>query len=84
MRYWKTCWEEDIPSVVCLMLCIVHLTHWYNEFMIQKLLDYSPLTLNAALLRVSVDLLSNTLTLGTIRDRSYDVHRDMLNASTLR
>ncbi|CAN9292163.1 unnamed protein product [Alternaria alternata] len=83
MRYWKTCWEEDIPSVVCLMLCIVHLTHWYNEFMIQKLLDYSPLTLNAALLRVSVDLLSNTLTLGTIRDRSYDVHRDMLNALLL-
>jgi hypothetical protein len=65
------------------MLCIVHLTHWYNEFMIQKLLDYSPLTLNAALLRVSIDLLSNTLTLGTIRDRSYDVHRDMLNALLL-
>jgi hypothetical protein len=65
------------------MLCITHLTHWYNEFMIQKLLDYSPLTLNAALLRVSIDLLSNTLTLGRIRDRSYDVHRDMLNALLL-
>ena len=65
------------------MLCVVHLTHWYNEFMIQKLLDYSPLTLNTALLRVSVDLLSNTLALGTIRDRSYDVHRDMLHCVLL-
>ncbi|KAL6709133.1 hypothetical protein ACN47E_001949 [Coniothyrium glycines] len=83
MRYWKTCWEEDVPSTVCLMLIIVHLTHWYNEFMIQKLLDYSPLTLNTALLRVSVDLLSNVLTLGTIRDRSYDVHRDMLHSILL-
>jgi len=65
------------------MLSIIHLTHWYNEFMIQKLLDYSPLTLNTALLRVSVDLLCNTLTLGRIRDRSYDVQRDMLNALLL-
>ncbi|KAE8853187.1 hypothetical protein PTNB73_02494 [Pyrenophora teres f. teres] len=83
MRYWKTCWEENIPTAICLMLCIVHLTHWYNEFMIQRLLDYSPLTLNTALLRVSIDLLSNTLTLGTIRDRLYDVHRDMLNGILL-
>ena len=83
MSYRKTCWEEDIPTKVCLMLCIVHLTHWYNEFMIQKLLDYSPLTLNTALLRVSIDLLSNTLTMGTIRDRSYDVHRDMLHCVLL-
>lgn len=83
MRYWKTCWEEDIPSTVCLMLIVVHLTHWYNEFMIQKLLDHSPLTSNAALLRVSVDLLSNVLTLGTIRERSYDVHRDMLHSMLL-
>ncbi|KAI4937495.1 uncharacterized protein J4E92_002226 [Alternaria infectoria] len=83
MRYWKTCWEDDVPTVICLMLSIIHLTHWYNEFMIQKLLDYSPLTLNTALLRVSVDLLCNTLTLGRIRDRSYDVQRDMLNALLL-
>ncbi|EMD65050.1 hypothetical protein COCSADRAFT_26005 [Bipolaris sorokiniana ND90Pr] len=83
MRYWKTCWDDDVPTKICLMLCIVHLTHWYNEFMIQKLLDYSPLTLNTALLRVSIDLLSNTLTLGTIRDRSYDVHRDMLHCVLL-
>ncbi|KAF1847050.1 uncharacterized protein K460DRAFT_52462 [Cucurbitaria berberidis CBS 394.84] len=83
MRYWKTCWVEDVPSTVCLMLIIVHLTHWYNEFMIQKLLDYQPLTLNIALLRVSVDLLANVLTLGTIRDRSYDIHRDLLHAILL-
>jgi hypothetical protein len=51
--------------------------------MIQKLLDYQPLTLNTALLRVSVDLLSNVLTLGTIRDRSYDIHRDLLHAILL-
>jgi hypothetical protein len=78
MRYWKTCWEEDVSSIVCLMLVAVHLTHWYNEFMIQKLLNLTSLTLNTALLRVSLDLLSNTLTLGTIRNRSYDIHRDML------
>jgi hypothetical protein len=46
--------------------------------MIQKLLDFAPLTLNTALLRISVDLLSNTLILGTVRDRSYDIHRDFL------
>ncbi|RMZ71128.1 fungal specific transcription factor [Pyrenophora seminiperda CCB06] len=83
LQYWKTCWEENVPSTICLMLCIVHLTHWYNEFMIQRLIDYSPLTLNTALLRVSIDLLSNTLTLGTVRDRLYDVHRDMLNGMLL-
>lgn len=83
MRYWKTCWDEDVPSTVCLMLIIVDLTHWYNEFMIQKLLDYQPLTLNTALLRVSIDLLANVLTLGTIRDRSYDIHRDLLHSILL-
>jgi hypothetical protein len=65
------------------MLIVVHLTHWYSEFMIQKLLDYQPLTANTALLRVSSDLLSNVLTLGTVRDRSYDVHRDLLHCILL-
>jgi hypothetical protein len=83
MRYWKTCWDEGINSTVCLMLVSVHLTHWYNEFMIQKLLDFNPLMLNTALLSVSIDLLSNTLTLGTIRDRRYDIHRDMLHCMLL-
>lgn len=83
MRYWKSCWEEDIPAKVCLVLCGVHLTHQYNEFMIQKLLEHNPLTLNTALLRVSIDLLSNTLTLGPVRDRSYDAHRDMLHCVLL-
>jgi hypothetical protein len=78
MRYWKTCWDESYPSSVCLMLVVIYLTHWYNEFMIQKLLDYTPLTTNTAMLRVSVDLLSNVLALGTIRDRTYDAHRDLL------
>ncbi|KAH8725839.1 hypothetical protein GQ44DRAFT_680619 [Phaeosphaeriaceae sp. PMI808] len=83
LRYWKSCWDDGIPSTVCLMLVIVHLTHWYNEFMIQKLLDAQPLTSNTPLLRVSIDLLSNVLTLGTIRDRSYDVHRDLLHCILL-
>ncbi|KAH3974485.1 hypothetical protein HBH98_088140 [Parastagonospora nodorum] len=83
LRYWKSCWDEDTPPTVCLMLIIVHLTHWYTEFMIQKLLDYTPLTSNQPLLRVSIDLLSNVLTLGTVRDRSYDVHRDMLHCVLL-
>jgi hypothetical protein len=78
MRYWKTCWDESYPSSVCLMLVVIHLTHWYNEFMIQKLLDYTPITSNAAMLRVSMDLLSKVLALGAIRDRTYDVHRDLL------
>jgi hypothetical protein len=72
-----------MPSTVCLMLIIVHLTHWYNEFMIQKLLDYTPLTSNTPLLRVSIDLLSNVLTLATVRDRTYDVHRDLLHCILL-
>ncbi|KAF3053871.1 hypothetical protein E8E11_011458 [Didymella keratinophila] len=83
MRYWKKCWEESYPSSVCLMLVVIHLTHWYNEFMIQKLLDYTPLTSNAGMLRVSVDLLSNVLALGAIRDRRYDVHRDLLHCILL-
>lgn len=65
------------------MLIIVHLTHWYNEFMIQKLLDRKPLTNNTPLLKVSVELLSNVLALGAIRDRSYDVHRDLLHCILL-
>lgn len=65
------------------MLIIVHLTHWYTEFMIQKLLDYRPLTANVDLLRVSAELVSNVLALGTIRDRSYDVHRDLLHCILL-
>lgn len=85
MRYWKTCWDEAYPSSVCLMLVVIHLTHWYNEFMIQKLLEsrHVPLTTNLAMLRVSVDLLSNVLTLSAIRDRTYDVHRDLLNCILL-
>lgn len=82
-RYWKTCWDEPYSSSVCLMLVVIHLTHWYNEFMIQKLLDYTPITSNAAMLRVSVDLLCNVLALGAIRDRTYDVHRDLLNCILL-
>jgi hypothetical protein len=78
-RYWPGCWNEDIPSGVCLMLVVVYLTHFYNEFMIQKLLDHQPLTSNVALLRVSLDMLTSTLTVGTIRDRTYDVHRDFLH-----
>ena len=65
------------------MLIIVYLNHLYNEFMIQKLLDYQPLMFNTALLRVSIDLLANVLTFGTIRDRSYDIHRDLLGAILL-
>lgn len=60
------------------MLVVVYLTYLYNEFLIQKLLDRQPLTSNTALLRVSMDLLSTALTLGTIRDRTYDIHRDFL------
>jgi hypothetical protein len=83
LRYYKSCWDEGIPSTVCLMLIIVHLTHWYSEFMIQKLLDYQPLTANTALLRVSCDLLSNALTLSNARVRDFDVHRDLLHCILL-
>jgi hypothetical protein len=83
MRYWKTCWDENYSSLVCLMLVVIHLNHWYNEFMIQKLLDYQPLTGNTAMLRVSMDLLSNVLALGAIRDRTYDIHRDLLQSILL-
>jgi hypothetical protein len=75
--------SHDLPPTTKLMLVIVHLTHWYNEFMIQKLLDYQPLTLNTGLLRVSIDLLSKVLALGSMRDRSYDAHRDLLSCILL-
>lgn len=65
------------------MLVVVYLTHFYNEFMIQKLLDHQPLTSNQALLRVSLDLLTTALTLGSIRDRTYDVMRDFLHTILL-
>lgn len=61
------------------MLVVVHQTHWYNEFMVRKLLDQKqPLTSNLELLLVSTWLLSSTLTIGTIRDRTYDIHKDFL------
>ncbi|KAF2999680.1 hypothetical protein E8E13_002029 [Curvularia kusanoi] len=85
MQYFPNCWKDSTYSpTVCLMLVIIHLTHWYNEFMIRKLLSSStPLTSNTAMLRVSIDLLSNVLALGAIRDRTYDIHRDLLNCILL-
>lgn len=83
MRYQPACWDASYPSSVCMMLVVIHLTHWYNEFMIQKLLDYTPLPANAAMLRVSVALLANVLALAAMRDRTYDVHRDLLHCILL-
>ncbi|KAF1829707.1 hypothetical protein BDW02DRAFT_135954 [Decorospora gaudefroyi] len=83
LRYWETCWEENTPPTISLMLITIHLTHWYNEFMIQKLLDSTPTMLNKALLHISIDLLSKSLKLGSIRDRRYDIHRDMLHCLLL-
>jgi hypothetical protein len=83
MRFDQTSRHDLLAHNTKLMLVIAHLTHWYNEFMIQKLLDYQPLTLNAGLLRVSIDLLSKVLTLGSMRDRSYDAHRDLLSCILL-
>lgn len=61
------------------MLVVVHQTHFYNEFMIRKILaQKETLTSNLELLRVSTTLLSNTLTLGRLRDRNYDVHKDFM------
>jgi hypothetical protein len=77
MRFDKASHDDLRPSIK-LMLLVVHMTHWYNEFMVQKLLDYQPLTLNTGLLRVSMDLLANVLTMGSMRDRTYDAHRDLL------
>lgn len=80
LRYWPDCWNEIASPYVCLMLVIAHQTHWYNEFIVRKLLDQgqTPITSNLELLRVSVSLLSTTLTLGTIRDRLYDIHKEFL------
>jgi hypothetical protein len=78
LRYWSTCWDDLIPST-CEMLMMYSQTHWYNEFMVQRLLQHKqPLTSNTKLLRVSTGILANTLTLGSIRDRSYDIYRDFL------
>ncbi|KAF1971082.1 hypothetical protein BU23DRAFT_472110 [Bimuria novae-zelandiae CBS 107.79] len=80
LRYWPNCWNEKITPYICLMMVIAHQTHWYNEFIIRKLLDQgqTPITSNLELLRVSTSLLSTTLTLGTIRDRLYDIHKEFL------
>jgi hypothetical protein len=80
LRYSPNCWNEISSPYVCLMLVIAHQTHWYNEFIIRKLLDQgqTPITSNLELLRVSTSLLSTTLTLGTIRDRLYDIHKEFL------
>jgi hypothetical protein len=80
LRYSPNCWNEISSPYVCLMLVIAHQTHWYNEFIIRKLLDQgqTPITSNIELLRVSTSLLSTTLTLGTIRDRLYDIHKEFL------
>lgn len=80
LRYWSNCWNENVRPYVCLMLVIAHQTHWYNEFIIRKLLDQgqTPVASNLELLRVSTSLLSATLTLGTIRDRLYDIHKEFL------
>lgn len=76
-------WDEDLPSGVRLALVYIYLTHFYNEFMIQKLLDSQPLIQNVALLRVSMDLLSTTMALSVIRDRAYDMTRDFFHAVLL-
>lgn len=80
LRYWSNCWNEISSPYVCLMLVIAHQAHWYNEFIIRKLLDQgqTPITSNLEMLRVSTSLLSTTLTLGTIRDRLYDIHKEFL------
>ncbi|KAF1957989.1 hypothetical protein CC80DRAFT_470147 [Byssothecium circinans] len=82
-HYSPSCWDTGLQTSICLMLVVVHQTHWYNEFIIRKLLAQSKpqqtLTSNLALLRVSTTLLSNTLTLGRLHDRNYDVHKDFLH-----
>lgn len=77
MRYWASSWNEDMPAEVCFMLVNVYLTHFYNEFMIQKLLDHHTVTSHEPLLRVSMDLLTAALSCGSLRDRRYDIQRDL-------
>jgi len=49
LRYWSKCWDELSPST-CEMLVSIYQMHWYNEFMIQKLLEHKqPLTSNTKL-----------------------------------
>jgi hypothetical protein len=84
LRYTPLCWSAELPPGVCLGLVVIYLTHFYNEYMIQKILaDSQPLAQNLPLLRVSMDLLSTTMSLSTIRDRSYDMSRDFFNAVLL-
>ncbi|KAF2011491.1 hypothetical protein BU24DRAFT_426574 [Aaosphaeria arxii CBS 175.79] len=79
LKYHSRCWDdEEFPYSVSLMLVVVYLTHFYNEFMIQKLIDHQPNAFNVALLQVSFDLLSNCLAIEKTRDRSYDVYRDFM------
>jgi hypothetical protein len=78
------CWSAEIPPGICLGLLVIYLMHFYNEFMIQKLLaDSQPTTQNFPLLRVSMDLLSTTMSISAIRDRSYDISRDFFHCVLL-
>ncbi|KAF2733558.1 hypothetical protein EJ04DRAFT_513067 [Polyplosphaeria fusca] len=85
MQYTPRCWEdESLPRSACLMLVNVHLYFLYNEFMIQKLLtDAQRFPPNTALLRVCTDMLSIALVLAQVRDRSYDIHRDVMHTVVL-
>ncbi|KAF2873751.1 hypothetical protein BDV95DRAFT_567686 [Massariosphaeria phaeospora] len=84
LHYRSGCWSANLSFSVGVMLVSVYLSHWYNEFMIQKLLlDPAALAPNAALLRVSMDLLSTCLTLGSVRDRTYDIQRDFIHTILL-
>lgn len=83
LRYRNSCWEEAIPTSVCFMLLIIYLTHFYNDFMVHKLLSPpSPSAPSATLLSLSLTLLTSVLGLSrSLRDRSYDILRDCLHAT---
>lgn len=63
------------------MLTVAHLAHLYDEFLVQRLLLREDSQAQGALLKVSAQILSTVLTLGTYGEAAtVDLRRDFIRA----
>ncbi|RAH42494.1 uncharacterized protein BO95DRAFT_475802 [Aspergillus brunneoviolaceus CBS 621.78] len=86
LRSSAAAWREPgILSVSArLMLTVAHLAHLYDEFLVQRLLLREDSQAQGALLKVSAQILSTVLTLGTYGEAAtVDLRRDFIWAILL-
>ncbi|PYI16139.1 hypothetical protein BO99DRAFT_466555 [Aspergillus violaceofuscus CBS 115571] len=86
LRTPATAWREpDTLSVSArLMLTVAHLTHLYDDFLVQRLLLREDNQAQGPLLKVSAQILSTVLTLGTYGEAAtVDLRRDFILAILL-